>query len=122
MALFSKAPDRPAVLRALSGVIDPASGKDLAAGDRIDGLVVRGGLVQLVLRTGREEQPAMERVALKAEAAIRALPGVANVTVTLTAHRGASAEASGQAATASAAPSHAPIKLGGTAPPGKLLA
>ena len=123
MALFPKAPDQPAVLHALSRVIDPVSGKDLPASDRIDGLVVRGGLVQLVLRSGRQEQQSMERVAAQAEAAIRALPGVANVTVMLTAHRGAAVDAApGPAATASAAPSHAPIRLGGTAPPGKLLA
>ena len=105
--------DEATVLRALQAVPDPASGRPLPGSGRIDSLVVRGGLVHLALLTGREEQAAMERVASTAEAAVRAVPGVVNATVLLTAHR--------QAPAAAPAPSHAPLKLGGAAPTGKLL-
>nr|WP_321986915.1 Mrp/NBP35 family ATP-binding protein [uncultured Lichenicoccus sp.] len=105
-------PDEASVLRALQAVLDPVSGRPLPASGRIESLVVRGGLVHLALLTGREEQPAMERVASAAEAAVRAVRGVVNATVLLTAHR---------AAAATPAPAHAPFRLGGTIPEGKLL-
>ncbi|WP_428376316.1 P-loop NTPase [Lichenicoccus sp.] len=105
--------DEATVLRALQAVIDPASRRPLPSSGRIDSLVVRGGLVHLALLAAREEQPAMERVAAAAEAAVRAVRGVVNATVLLTAHR--------PAAAAAPAPSHAPLKLGAAAPEGKLL-
>ena len=115
--------DEATVLRALQAVSEPATGRDLPSSGRIDSLVVRGNLVHLALLAGREEQPAMERVAAEAEAAIRAVRGVANATVLLTAHRAAAPPrpAAPPAAGRPAGASHAPLKLGGAAPEGPLL-
>ncbi len=114
--------DEATVLRALEAVVDPTSRRPLPSSGRIDSLMVRGGLVQLALLTTREEQPVMERVAAAAEAAVRGVAGVVNATVLLTAHRPATAVASSARHPATApAPSHAPLKLGGAVPEGKLL-
>lgn len=63
------------------------------AADRIDGLQVRGGLVQLSLRADRAEAAAMEAVRREAQAVLARQPGVMNASVVLTAHRPAQAPA-----------------------------
>jgi ATP-binding protein involved in chromosome partitioning len=107
------------LLAALHGILDPSSGRALPESGRIDSLAVRDGLVHLALRATREDHAAMEPVRAQAEAALRRIAGVANATVTLTAHRPPS-----QAAPAASPGGHAPIGLAGgnRPPPEKLLA
>jgi ATP-binding protein involved in chromosome partitioning len=79
---------RDDVLKRLETVIDPASGKSVAAAGMISGLVVKDGHVGFALEVdaarGREAEP----LRLKSEEAVRALPGVLSVTAILTAHKG----------------------------------
>ncbi len=115
--------DERALLEALRGVEDPSSGRDLAAGGRIDSLSVQGEAVHLALRATRDDVAAMEPVRARAEAALRRVAGVARATVSLTAHRPQAAPPSGAVPPpARPAAGHAPIKLGaGQAAPQPLL-
>ena len=79
-------PNEQALRAALARLSDPATGKDIVSAGRIDSLDIRGGLVQLGLRTTREEAPQMEALRREAEALLAREPGVTNVTVVLTAH------------------------------------
>ncbi len=72
---------------------DPDSGRDLDAAGLVDGVEVKGGLVQVALRTTRERAAAMEPLRAAIEQEIAALPGVVNAAVVLTAHRPAPAPA-----------------------------
>jgi ATP-binding protein involved in chromosome partitioning len=54
--------------------------------NRLEGISLRGGLVQVSLATSREEAAGLEPLCREAEAALRALPGVKSATVVLTAH------------------------------------
>ena len=107
------------LLDALRQIKDPLSGQDLPASGRIDSLAVRDGLVHLALLATREDHVAMEPVRAQAEAALRAVANVKNVTVMLTAHRppGAAAQPpTSRSQSAHSHPtqsSHAPINLGG---------
>jgi ATP-binding protein involved in chromosome partitioning len=76
-----------AVLRAIK---DPASGRDIIAAGLVEGIEVRGGLVQVTLLTDRAHAPAMEPVRREAEALLSRQPGVTNATAILTAHKAAS--------------------------------
>lgn len=71
---------------ALARVIDPTSGQDIVSAGLVDGLQLRGGLVQAALLTDRTKASAMEKIRQSAEAALAAVPGVQNATVVLTAH------------------------------------
>ena len=83
----------PDVLRqALRGIKDPA-GRDIVAAGLIEGIEVRGGLVQVSLLTDRAHAPAMEPVRREVERVLAAQPGVTNATAVLTAHKPASAAA-----------------------------
>ncbi|MGH7069771.1 MAG: P-loop NTPase, partial [Acetobacteraceae bacterium] len=72
---------------ALRGIVDPASGKDLVASGFVEGIEVRGGLVQAILAVPRERAQAMEPLRKAAELALAKAPGITNATVVLTAHR-----------------------------------
>ncbi|MBS0558755.1 MAG: Mrp/NBP35 family ATP-binding protein [Proteobacteria bacterium] len=72
---------------ALRGIADPASGRDIVSAGLVDGLEVKGGLVQVALITDRAHAEAMEPVRRAAEAALAAVPGVVNATAVLTGHR-----------------------------------
>ncbi len=93
--------DEAALRRALQGLKDPASGRDIVTAGLVDSLTVRNGLVHLALRADRGTAPAMEAVCRQAEVLLRSQPGVLNVTAVLTAHRPAPPEAP---AAATAAP------------------
>jgi ATP-binding protein involved in chromosome partitioning len=82
-------PDPDALRAALSAVIDPATGKDIVSAGLVEGVQVRGGLVQATLRTERERARQMEGVARAAEQVLARQPGVQNASVVLTAHRAA---------------------------------
>src|SRR3954468_9374808 len=76
------------VLRsALRAIKDPASGQDIVSAGLLEGVEVRGGLVQATLLTDRAHAAAMEPVRREAEAVLRRQPGVTNATVILTAHK-----------------------------------
>jgi ATP-binding protein involved in chromosome partitioning len=79
---------------ALRTIVDPGSGKDIVAAGMVEGIELKGGLVQVVLSVPRERAAAMEPVRKAVEATLARLPGIANATAVLTAHRAGAAQAS----------------------------
>ena len=77
---------RDDILKALSRVIDPVSGKDLVAADMVRAPTFEAGQARFILEIdparGREMAPVLQA----AEAAVAALPGVARVQGVLTGH------------------------------------
>ncbi len=105
----------PDVLRqALRGIKDPA-GRDIVAAGLVEGIEVRGGLVQVSLLTDRAQAAAMEPVRREVERVLAAQPGVTNATAVLTAHKAAAA-----APPAGPRHGHGPA-AGGAAQPAALL-
>ncbi|MGE0226767.1 MAG: Mrp/NBP35 family ATP-binding protein [Acetobacteraceae bacterium] len=80
-------PSPEALRDALRGIKDPASGRDIVSAGLLEGIEVRGGLVQATLLTDRAHAAAMEPVRRSAEAVLARQPGVTNATVVLTAHK-----------------------------------
>ena len=78
---------REDVLAALKAVEDPFSGKDIVAADLVRALTVEGGAVRFVMEVAAEQAPQMEKVREAAEAAAKAVPGVAQVSALMTAHQ-----------------------------------
>jgi ATP-binding protein involved in chromosome partitioning len=91
IAMVDASPD--ALRAALRAVKDPASGRDIVAAGLVEGIEVRGGLVQATLLTDRAHAAAMEPVRREAEAVLMRQPGVTNATAILTAHKGQAAAA-----------------------------
>ncbi len=85
--------DENAVRRAISAVIVPAAGKDVVSLGMVGGLIVSDGKVDLALEINPADANSMEPVRAAAQAAILAVPGVANASVVLTAQRAESATA-----------------------------
>ena len=81
------------VRAALQGVIDPSSGQDIVTAGLIDGIELRGGMVQVALLTDRAKAAAMEPVRKQVEAVLARIAGVVNATAVLTAHKAAPAQA-----------------------------
>ncbi len=108
-----------AVRQALQRMPAPGGNGDLVGAGLVESVVVRDGLVQVAIRADRAGAAGLEPVRDGAEHALRALPGVLNATVVLTAHRQASPAPDPAPAPASAG--HRPLGLGGE-PPAKLLA
>jgi len=79
--------DASGILRAIK---DPASGRDIVTAGLVEGIEVRGGLVQATLLTDRAGAPAMEPVRRQVEGLLGRQPGVTNATAILTAHKPAS--------------------------------
>ncbi len=81
---------KEAVRAALTGVIDPASGRDVVSAGLARGLTVRGAHVGFIIESedGRTPQD-LEPLRAAAEHAVRALAGVDAVTAVLTAHNDA---------------------------------
>ncbi len=78
----------PDTLRdALRTVKDPVSGRDIVEAGLVEGIEIRGGLVQVALLTDRAHAKAMEPVARAAEAVLARQPGVTNAAAVLTAHK-----------------------------------
>ncbi|MEC9434385.1 MAG: Mrp/NBP35 family ATP-binding protein [Pseudomonadota bacterium] len=105
---------REDILKALSRVVDPATGRDLVAADmvRAPGFDAETGLARFILEVDPARGKALEPLLKAAEAAVGALPGVARVSGVLTAHGPAApgaAPAAPRAAPAGPAPS---LKLG----------
>ena len=76
-----------ALRSALRAIKDPASGRDIVTAGLVEGIEVRGGLVQATLLTDRAHAAAMEPVRRQAEAVLQRQPGVTNATAILTAHK-----------------------------------
>src|ERR1700710_562256 len=84
----------PDALRAaLRAIKDPASSRDIVTAGLVEGIEVRGGLVQATLLTDRAHAAAMEPVRRQAEALLMRQPGVTNATAILTAHKAPAAPA-----------------------------
>jgi len=75
------------VRRALAGVIEEKSGRDLVALGLVQAVSLREGNVQLVLQVDPAWGAALEPLRQRAEQAVLALPGVSSATALLTAHR-----------------------------------
>jgi ATP-binding protein involved in chromosome partitioning len=76
---------RDEVMAALAGVPGPDGRTPLPESGAISGLTIRDGKVFLAILIDPAQAQAMEAMRAKAEAAVRALPGVASAVVTLTA-------------------------------------
>ena len=76
-----------ALRAALRAIKDPASGRDIVTAGLVEGIEVRGGLVQATLLTDRAHAAAMEPVRRDVEAVLMRQPGVTNATAILTAHK-----------------------------------
>ena len=94
-------PDRAAVLAALDAVTDPKSGQGLAAAGLVQGLTVTDDRAGFVMEVPAGETALYAPVRDAAEAALKAIPGMARVSVVLTAE---TAPASKPARTASLSP------------------
>jgi ATP-binding protein involved in chromosome partitioning len=78
-------PSPEALRAALRAITDPASGQDIVAAGLVEGIEVRGGLVQVSLLTDRAHAAKMEPVRKAAETLLARQPGVVNAAVVLTA-------------------------------------
>ncbi len=77
---------RDAVLEALKTITDPASGADLVSSGLVRALNVENGTVRFVMEIDPARAEAMEPVRAEAEAKVKALSGVEQVSAMLTAH------------------------------------
>ncbi len=77
--------DRAVVMRALDAVIDPRSGQGLTTAGMVRGLLIREGRVGFMLEVGANDAALYADARDQAEAILRALPGVAQAQVVLTA-------------------------------------
>ena len=78
--------EKQAVLDALAQVLDPASGRDILSAGLVKDVALRGGVVGVTIEVDPARGAAMEPVRRAAEAAVKALPGVSDAMVVLTAH------------------------------------
>jgi ATP-binding protein involved in chromosome partitioning len=104
---MSPAPTVESLRAALAGIRDP-DGRDLVTSGRIEGIELRGGLVQVALLTDRAEAARMEPVRREVERVLAAQPGVTNATAVLTAHKAPAAGQGAAQAGATQAPGHGP--------------
>ncbi len=74
------------VRAALSGVIDPGSGRDIVSAGMVRGLSMSGDTVRFVIEADPARAPALEPLRRAAEEAVKALPGIEHVAAVLTAH------------------------------------
>ena len=111
-----------AVRQALGRLRAPDQDRDFLAAGLVESVTVQNGLVQVAIRADRASAAGLEPVRDQAERALRALPGVLNATVVLTAHRPAAPAAADPAPAPRAGGGHRPLGLGGAEPPAKLLA
>ncbi|OYW08265.1 MAG: sodium:proton antiporter, partial [Rhodospirillales bacterium 12-71-4] len=93
-----------AVRAALRAVRDPVSGRDVVSAGMLDGLAVKGGMVQFAIQVPRERARDSEPLRAAAERAAAAVPGVLSATAVLTAHRGEPVKAAAPAHGHGAAP------------------
>jgi ATP-binding protein involved in chromosome partitioning len=80
-------PTAEALREALRSIADPASGKDIVSAGLVEGIELRGNLVQVALLTDRAHAEVMEPVRRAVEALLSKQPGIANASAVLTAHK-----------------------------------
>ena len=78
--------DKDQVIAALTGIADP-SGSDIVSAKVARALTVEGGTVRFVLEIDPDQATAYRAVQAEAEKAVRALPGVTDVSIVMTAHQ-----------------------------------
>lgn len=117
---MSTSPSVDTLRQALRAITDPASGQDIVAAGLVEGIELRGGLVQVALRTERSQVARMESVRAAAEALLARQPGISNAAVVLTAHQAAAAPQPAQGP--GHGPGHAHAASGGRAAQPLLLA
>ncbi len=81
------APTAETLREALRSIADPASGKDIVSAGLVEGIELRGSLVQVALLTDRAHAEAMEPVRRAVEALLGRQPGITNASAVLTAHK-----------------------------------
>jgi ATP-binding protein involved in chromosome partitioning len=118
-AMVDASPD--ALRAALRAIKDPASGRDIVTAGLVEGIEVRGGLVQATLLTDRAHAAVMEPVRREAEALLMRQPGVTNATAILTAHKAPAANPAPPRAAGHGHSHGAPGGAPGGAPAGKAL-
>lgn len=74
------------VKAALSRVVDPSQGVDIVASGQVKSLSVSDSAVSVVLEVDPARAAGLEPLRQAAEAAVKALPGVNNASVVMTAH------------------------------------
>jgi ATP-binding protein involved in chromosome partitioning len=112
MSTRGQSPSSDTLREVLRRVADPASGRDIVAAGLVEGIEVRGGLVQVALLTDRAHAAAMEPVRREVERVLGQQPGVTNATAVLTAHKGPAQRGPAQRPEAAAAPAgHKPALL-----------
>jgi ATP-binding protein involved in chromosome partitioning len=84
---MTTAPTPDGLREALRAIADPASGKDIVTAGLVEGIELRGSLVQVALLTDRAHAAAMEPVRRSVEALLSRLPGITNATAVLTGHK-----------------------------------
>ncbi len=84
---MSNSPTPETLRDALRDIADPATGRDIVTAGLLDGIEVRGGLVQVSLLTDRQHAAQMEPVRRAVEQRLAREPGVKNATAVLTAHK-----------------------------------
>lgn len=81
------------IRQALGAVLDPQRGQDVIALNMVSGISIHpaagGAQVRFALEVDPQRGAALETLRQAAEQAVRQMPGVADVTVVLTAHRAA---------------------------------
>lgn len=114
---------REIILDTLRSVVDPATGRDIVTSGLVTGVTIRGNQVGFVLEVDPAGGRTKEPLRAAAESAVRALPGVGNVTVVMTAER-PSDEARGTSPAASHAAGHTSPSKGssGIAQVGRIIA
>src|SRR6185312_1846611 len=75
------------VLKALSAVVDPATGKNVVDAGMVQGLVLRDGNVGFAIEVAPERGRTAEPLRETCEAAVARMPGILSVTAVLTAHQ-----------------------------------
>ncbi len=81
------APTIDGLREVLRSIADPASGNDIVTAGLVEGIELRGNLVQVALLTDRAHAAAMEPVRRQVEAVLSRQPGISNATAVLTAHK-----------------------------------
>jgi ATP-binding protein involved in chromosome partitioning len=89
---MTTAPTPDTLRDALRAIADPASGKDIVTAGLVEGIELRGGLVQVSLLTDRAHAAAMEPVRKQVEAVLARQPGISNASAVLTAHKAPAAQ------------------------------
>ena len=77
---------REEIVKTLSGIVDPATHRDVISSGLIQGLVLREGHVGFSIEVAPELGPKMEPLRRECEEAVRKMKGVLSVTAVLTAH------------------------------------